>query len=375
MRAALTVGVKEEFLLIDPVTGRNRAVADRVMAGLPDDVRAQSRPELRRSTVTTVAAVRTDLAGLRSELVRLRHAAAKSAEDAGVRLIAIGATPVGEDDPRVADDGRHRAIVKRYGPVALDPAVCGMRVYVGVPDRETGVQVGNRLQIWLPVIRALTGNSPVFQGADTGYASWRSVQLLRWPSMGPAPWFGSADDYDRAVAELVASGAVFDAKMVYWYSRLAHHHPAIEIRVNDVCTDVDDGVLTTALIRAAVATAIADANAGRRAPRPRDCVVAAAHWRAARDGLTHTLLDLRLGRTRPAWELVNEFFAEVSPALLEAGDLDLVLHGLARLRRRGDGAAQQRAAFERTNDVRGVLAAVAELTVSLDRCPRRSRPA
>jgi carboxylate-amine ligase len=360
----LTVGVKEEFLLLDPVSGRNRAVAEEVIAGLPDAVRGRSRPELRRSTVAMTAGVCTDLTDLRSRMVGLRGAAADAAAGAGARLVAIGATPVGEDDPGVARDGRHRAIVERYGPVALDPAVCGMRVYVGVPDRETAVQAGNRLQIWLPVIRALGGNSPVFRGADTGYVSWRTVQLLRWPSMGPAPWLDSAGDYDRTVAELIASGAVFDDRMVYWYSRVSHRHPTIEIRVNDVCADVDDAVLVIALIRAAVATAITDARAERPVPRPRDCVLAGAHWRAARDGLAHTLLDVRLGRNRPAWELVNEFFAVVSPALLAAGDLDLVLQGLSRLRRHGDGAARQRAALRDSGDLKRTLAAVAELTVA-----------
>jgi carboxylate-amine ligase len=101
-------------------------------------------------------------------------------------------------------------------------------------------------------------------------------------------------------------------------------------------------------------------------------VLAAAHWRAARDGLTHTLLDVRLGRTRPAWELVSEFFAAVSPALLEAGDLDLVLPGLTRLRRGGDGASRQRAVLERGDGVARVLADLGDLTVSRD---RRSPPA
>jgi carboxylate-amine ligase len=131
-----------------------------------------------------------------------------------------------------------------------------------------------------------------------------------------------------------------------------------------VCAEVDDTVLTAALIRAAVATAVTDIRAGHPAPQLRDCVVAAAHWRAARDGLSHTLIDLRLGRARPAWELVNEFFAVVSPALLHAGDLGLAVEGLARLRERGDGASWQRESYRRTGDVRTVLAGLAAQTVA-----------
>ncbi|WP_249998615.1 glutamate--cysteine ligase [Actinoplanes sp. M2I2] len=359
---ALTIGVEEEFLLLDPDTGANRPVAGEVVAALPDGMRAQGRLEVRRSMVEMVTGVCTELPDLRSQLVSLRRAAAGAADDLGVRLVALGATPVGESDPSVPDQPRYRAIADRFGPVAGDPAVCGLHVHVGIPDRELAVQVSNHLQVWLPVIRALTGNSPLFNGADTGHASWRSVQLLRWPGVAPTPWFDSAADYDRTVADLVVSGVLLDPAMVYWYARLSPTYPTVEIRVNDVCTDVDDTVLAAALVRAAVATALTDIAAGRPAARVRDCVLAGAHWRAARDGLTHTLIDLRLGQARPAWDLVNEFFATVSPALLHTGDLDLVVNGLARLRERGDGATRQRETYRRTGHLRAVLDDVAART-------------
>jgi carboxylate-amine ligase len=281
-----------------------------------------------------------------------------------VRLVAIGATPVSERDPSVPDQSRYRAIADRFGPVARDPAVCGLHVHIGVPDRDLAVQVCNHLQVWLPVIRALTGNSPLFRGADTGHASWRSVQLLRWPGVAPTPWLASAADYDRTVADLVTSGVLLDPAMVYWYARLSPTYPTVEIRVNDVCADVDDTVLTAALIRAAVATAVTAVENGDRADRLQECVVAGAHWRAARDGLTHTLIDLRLGQARPAWELINEFFATVSPALLHAGDLDAVVDGLARLRERGDGATRQRDVHRRTGELPAVLADLAARTTA-----------
>jgi glutamate---cysteine ligase / carboxylate-amine ligase len=362
--AALTVGVEEEFLLLDPRTGINRPVAERVMASLGDGVRAHSRLEMRRSMIEMVTGVCTDPTDLRAQLRALRRAAADAAADADAWLIAVGATPVGEPDVATWSQPRYRAIAQRYGPVALDPAVCGLHVHVGVPDRELAVQVCNHLQVWLPVVRALSGNSPLFQGADTGHASWRSVQLLRWPGVGPTPWFDSADGYDRTVKDLITAGVLLDRQMVYWYARVSPTYPTVEIRVSDVCTDVDDTVLIAALVRAAVATAISDIRAGHPAVRLQECVTAAAHWRAARDGLTHTLVDLRLGRARPAWDVVTEFFAVVSPALLRSGDLDMVVDGLARLRAHGDGAQRQREVYRRAGDVQAVLADLAARTMS-----------
>jgi glutamate---cysteine ligase / carboxylate-amine ligase len=360
--AALTLGVEEEFLLVDPHTGINVPVAREVTDALPDAVGGNSRSELRVSMLEMATGVCNGLPGLRAELVGLRRAAAQAAVSAGARLLAVGATPVGEPDRSVPPGRRYQAMVDRFGPVAQDPAVCGLHVHVGIADRELAVQVCNHLQNWLPVIRALTGNSPFYQGADTGHASWRSVQLQRWPGLGPTPYFDTVDDYDRTVDQMIASGVTLDPGMIYWYARLSHSYPTVEIRVGDVCPTVDDTVLVTALIRAMVDTVVGDIHDGIRAPRLRDCVVSAAHWCAARDGLTADLLDLRADRPRPAWELVDDLFATVTPALLRTGDIDLVADGLARLRRHGTGATRQRRAYRRTGSLTAVLTQLSEDT-------------
>ncbi|CCH19830.1 Protein of unknown function [Micromonospora lupini str. Lupac 08] len=128
-----------------------------------------------------VTPVCTDLAELRAHLVALRRAAADAAQNAGARLVAVGATPVRESHRTVPDEPRYHAMSRRFGPVAHDPAVCGCHVHVGLPDRELAVQVCNHLRPWLPIVQALTANSPLHDGADTGHASWRSLQLQRWP--------------------------------------------------------------------------------------------------------------------------------------------------------------------------------------------------
>jgi glutamate---cysteine ligase / carboxylate-amine ligase len=359
---ALTIGVEEEFLLLDPATGANLPIAGPVAAALPESIRPRSRQEMRRSMLELVTGVCTRMEDVRAQLSEQRRAAADAAEAAGAWLVAIGATPVAEPDLRLPSGQRYHDLAERYGPITADPAACGLHVHVGVADRELAVQVCNHLQVWLPVIRALTSNSPLFLGADSRHASWRSVQLLRWPSNGPTPYFASARDYRRTVEDLISSDMVLDEASIYWYARLSPTYPTVEIRVGDVCTDLDDTVLVTALVRAAVTTAITDIHAGFPAPRPRDCVLNGAHWRSARYGLNGDLTDLRLGRARPAWELVDEFFATISPALLESGDLELVLDGLSRLRDRGDGATRQRTIHRATGDVRAVLTALAAWT-------------
>ncbi|MER7590884.1 glutamate--cysteine ligase [Micromonospora sp. NPDC127501] len=353
--STLTLGVEEEYLLLDPGSGRNLPVADQVLAALRGTARDQSRQEFRHSMVEMVTPVCADLTELRAHLVALRRSAAEAATAAGARLVAVGATPVAEPHRTVPDEPRYHAMSRRYGPVAHDPAVCGCHVHVGLPDRELAVQVCNHLRVWLPVVQAITTNSPLHDGYDTGHASWRSMQLERWPSIGPTPYFDSAADYDRTVDQLIAAGIMLDAAMVYWYARPSSTYPTVEVRVGDVCTEVDDAVLVAALVRSLVATLADDVRAGVSAPDVRDCLVAAAHWRAAHDGLDGELIDLRAGGTRPAWALVDELMAVIAPALLRHGDLGYVLAQLARLRRDGTGAMRQRQVLERAGDLHAVL--------------------
>jgi carboxylate-amine ligase len=360
----LTLGVEEEFLLLDPVGGENVPIAEKVMASLPDPLRARSRREFRPSMVEMVTDVCTEADELGEQLLTGRRAAAAAAAAAGAALVAVGATPVAERLRAPVDDPRFRAIVGHYGPIALDPAVCGCHVHVGVADRPLAVQICTRLRDWLPVIQALAVNSPLSEGADTGYASWRSIQLDRWPSLGPWPHLRSVDDYERTVAALVASGEMLDRSMVLWYARPSASFPTVEIRVADVCAEARDTVLVAALVRGLVETASLDASAGRPAPELSDAVLHAAHFNAARDGLGGTLLDPRSGRSRPAWELVGDLVDRVTPALQRHGDLDVVTAGLDRIRREGTGAARQRRLLERSGDVAGLLGQLARTTVA-----------
>ncbi|WP_229075840.1 glutamate-cysteine ligase family protein [Actinoplanes sp. DH11] len=345
------VEVFEQFLLLDPRSGADVAIAEQVRAALPDGLRDRSRAH--GSVLELSAADGRDLRTLRAQLATRRRAAADAAERSGVWLTAIGAPPAGSPSrsgthatpsrsgthatpsrsgthatPSGSDtDGMPLAGRRLPGDArdaAVDPALCGMRVRIGLPDRVPAGAVGERLRIWLPVLQALTANSPFHRGADTGHSSWRAV--LRRDRPLPAT------------------------------------HPALVVDVADVCTDLDDAILVTALIRAAVATAVTDLHEDRPAPSVPGDVFASAAARAARDGLRADLVDPLRCRVRPAWDVVDEFFATVSPALLDSGDLGAVVDGLARLRDTGDGATRQRRIHRGTGDLRAVVAALAAWT-------------
>ncbi|WP_155371012.1 carboxylate-amine ligase [Catellatospora vulcania] len=361
-RSPLTLGVEEEFLLLDTFSGRNLPVADTVLARLTGQALEQSRHEFRQSMIEMVTPVCSNLTQLREHLAASRAVAAAAGAAIGARLVAVGATPVAEaviDRPAAE---RYERIIRQFGPVALDPALCGCHVHVGVPDRELAVQVCNHLRPWLPVIQAIAANSPFHEGADTGYASWRSIQMERWPSLGPTPHFASAAEYDHTVEQLITAGVMLDVGMVLWYARPSARYPTVEVRVADVAPTVDDAVVLAGLVRALVATVIDDIRAELPAPRLRGSLMSAAHWRAARDGLEGHLVNPLTGDLQPAWDLVDDLLDFVGPALTRDGELQTVIAGLERLRVEGTGAERQRRVHRRTGDINDVLGYLAAET-------------
>jgi carboxylate-amine ligase len=238
----------------------------------------------------------------------------------------------------------------------------GMHVHVSIPDPESGVQILNHLRPWLPILQAATANSPIYDGRDTGYASWRSVMWERWPTVGPTPYLESHEHYETLVSDLIASGAMLDEGMLYWYARLAVNYPTVEIRMGDVCPTLDDALLLAALARALVATLLGNVRDGVPAPNVAQPLVSAAHWRAAHDGLEGLNIDMATRETRPAWRLMRQLFDYVRPQLDRHGDLEMATILMGRLRSGGTGASRQRAVLARTGSVTDVVDWLADTT-------------
>ena len=362
--AALTIGVEEEFLLVEAGTGAATGVVDAVVAAIPARHRTRACHEFLTSQLEVSTAVCTDLAGLHDELVELRRAAAHAAESTGSQLLAVGTGVVDSPPPDVTHNPRYEAMVERFGAIADTPGLCGCHVHVGVADRELAVQVCNHLRPWLPVLQALSANSPFYVGRDTRYASFRSVLYETWPSTGPTPLFASAADYDRVVADLIAAGVMLDVGMIYWYARPSAHYPTVEVRLGDVCPTAADATVLAGIVRGLVATLLEEIASGVASPRAPDPLLRAAHWRAAREGLEGASVDARSGAVRPCWDALEQLVERIEPALAAHGDLEPVRAGLDRLRVAGSGAARQRRAFAERGRIDDVVAMLAAATVA-----------
>ncbi|GAA0504468.1 putative glutamate--cysteine ligase 2 [Saccharopolyspora subtropica] len=343
--AAGTVGVEEEFLLVDTTSGvpvpHAPAVIDRVHALAPGSP-TTIKPELMATQVEAATGVCGTLPGL-AEQVRIgRRLLGSAAGGERAWLVAVGAPVLAGSSPPLSTGPRFERIIATYRDVVADYQTCGCHVHVGVPDRALAIEVVNHLRPWLPTLLALSANSPFRAGRDTGYASWRMVEQSRFPGSGVPPRFRSIEDYDAKLARLVDCGSLVDTRMSFWLARPSEVFATVEVRAADAAATAEEAVLQAALVRALVRTALAKIEAGVDPPGVGDQVAAAALWSAARHGLHGPAVDPWAERQVPAVNLVERLLRDVAAALEDTGDLRFVRTTVDQLLRSGTGACRQR---------------------------------
>jgi carboxylate-amine ligase len=313
------IGVEEEFHLVQVETGLLAARADAVLKGLPEQT---FTTEFQQAAVETNSAVHTFLDGLYDDLTGTRRTLDKAASAHGLAVVAAGTVPLGRpgDTPPTAGV-RYRRMADEYRMVADEQLICGAHVHVDVPDRDTAVRVMCEVSPWLPVLLALSASSPFWVGADTGYASWRTMLWQRWPTAGPIGCFVDAAAYDAAVRSLVGSGVISDPGMIYYDIRPSDHQRTLELRICDSCPRAETVVLVAGLFRALVTEARQrlESPAAPRCPGRHEWLRAAT-WRAARAGLEGSLVDPDTGHEASAAHVVHGLLNKLRPVLTANGD-------------------------------------------------------
>jgi len=344
----ITLGVEEEYLLLDEASGYPAPAADEVCraAGMqPGLASAEVQHELLLAQLEVATPVCETLDEVGGHLLRLRHCLGEAASQVGCLLAATAAAPFRQEGPAViTDTPRYRGLYQDAPQLVDEQLINGMHVHVGIPDRATGVAVLNRLRRWLPVLVALSGNSPFWGGRDTGFASWRTVVFGRWPVSGPPPAFADASDYERRVRGLVTGGVIRDVHQVYWQARLSERYSTVEVRASDVQLRVEEAVMLAGLIRGLTQTAIWRHEAGEPEPETLPEIASAAGWHAARHGLDGSLIGAE-GRPIAAREAARALLRHVHPALAEHGDADQVTALVERTLQEGNGSQRQRTAL------------------------------
>ena len=347
------MGVEEEFHLVDLKTRRLTARAPEMLRELSDEYVA----ELQRCVVEINSGVVDTLDGLRADLLSHRRVLVETANELGMGVVAAGAVPLSVPaEMQVTQTARYRQMLADYQLLAREQLICGTQVHVGVDDRDLAVAVANRVSAHLPTLLALSASSPFWaDGSDTGYSSVRTLVWQRWPTTGLAAPVHSASEYDKLVADLVASGVITDSGMVYFDVRPSNAAPTLELRVCDSCPSVDTIVLIAGLFRALVEREAQAIAAGEPARMISPTLGRAALWRAARSGLEGELVDISRPCSRPASDVVNELVRALRPQLADSGDWEMVSELTRQVLIAGTSAARQRRALRRRGRLTDVV--------------------
>ncbi|MBW3630916.1 MAG: YbdK family carboxylate-amine ligase [Gemmatimonadetes bacterium] len=362
--ADFTVGVEEEYQLVDPRGGALRSRARTVLA---NDWTGDIKPEMLASSIEVGTCVCYSAEELRAELSRLRLEAAVAAEAVGLRIVATGTHPYAPQGGQEFNPGKvYERLRDEYRSLAYHQSIFGLHVHVAIPQSLDRVRLMNAVRQYLPHILALSASSPLNVGEDTGYASFRSILWRRWPRSGPPPRLRDEEEYRRIVDDLVRTEWIDAAGRIYWEIRPHHVYPTLEFRVADVTPRIDDALVIASLIRALVVAAAEGVVTEPRLPIASQQVLLVENgWKASRDGTDAEFLEEE-GDTvvvRPARASLLELVGQLSEISERLGDGDS-LALLPELLERGDAAQRiRRKAVELGNAPAEVMHWLAEETV------------
>ncbi len=355
----VTLGVEEEFLIVDRASGALAPRSHELLPAARDLLGQQVSAELNRCQIETATSICADLDELDGELRDLRRDLDGAAAGMGCAILPVAAHPWSswQEQAVEMDRERFREMEARYQVVARQQVICGCHIHVGVADPDLLVAVMTRTRQWLPVLLALSANSPFWEGEDTGYDSYRYEVWERWPTAGVPPALDDRAAYAEIVDDLRTAGAIDDATHLYWYLRPSVRFPTLEVRVGDVSLTVDEVVGLAGLARALVRTGVREVEQGRSNGTPvPEAVLSGAMWRAARYGLDDELVSPVTARTVPADQAVAELLDHVRPALDELDDTARVTAAVRRILGDGNGARRQRRAGGPAGEGRSVVA-------------------
>lgn len=354
-----TFGVEEELLLVDPGTGEAvpmaAALLDLYVRPLDSGAGPVLTAEFQQEMIEVVMPPHAGMEALLADIVAGRAIADRAAQDVGVRAAALATSPL-PADPHPVQLRRFAAMTEEYGLTAREQLTCGCHIHVSVDSPEEGVAVLDRIRIWLPVLIALSANSPFWRGKDTGYASYRSQVWNRWPSAGPVEILGSPDAYYQLVHDMVSTGVVLDEGMIYFDARLSRHYPTVEIRIADVCLRPENTVLLAGIARGLVETAAREWRQGIEPVAVPSALLRLAGWKASRWGLRGELLDPVTRHPQRALAVVNALLHHIREALADMGDLQRVEQLTDHLLDAGTGAVRQMEVLHRTGRLEDVVA-------------------
>ncbi len=350
-----TLGIEEEFQIIDPETRELRSHIEQILADGKLVLKERVQAEMHQSVVELGTEICADVEDARRQVINLRRELAAVAARAGLKIAAAGTHPFSHwMNQVITDNERYETIVKDLQQIARANLIFGLHVHVGIPNREEAIDVMNQARYFLPHIHALSTNSPFWLGQNTGLKAYRQMIFQRFPRSGIPDAFESLSEYEDYLKLLVSTNCIDNAKKIWWDIRLHPFFNTIEFRICDAQSRVDDTIALAALMQAIVMRLhkLRRRNVTFRNYPSR--LIEENRWRASRYGIDGKLIDFGRQCEMDERHLVRELLEFVAEEVDELGTQAEVRH-IEKILREGTGADRQLAEYERTGDLRTVV--------------------
>jgi carboxylate-amine ligase len=352
---SLTLGIEEEYQIIDPATRELKSYITEILSGdhmILDEV----KPELHQSMVEIGSKVCRTPSDLRNELVRLRGLVMDLAGKSGLVIAAAGTHPFSSwMTQEITPLERYTGVKEDLQDLAQQLLIFGTHIHVGIEDPEVLIDTMNVARYLLPHVLCLSTSSPFWQGRRTGLKSYRSIVFRNFPRTGVPPIMRSAGEYEELLSALVATKCVPDGSKIWWDVRPHHAYPTLEFRVCDVCTRVEEAVCIAAILQAIVAKIWRLRHDNLTFRVYPTAMIEENKWRAVRFGLDGKLIDFGKRQELPARELIAEMLQWfVEDVVDELGSRHEVEYAF-EIMRGGTSADRQLRVFDETGDLTKVV--------------------
>src|SRR2546423_4802027 len=358
-----TLGIEEEFQIVDPVSRELRSHVSEILDEGRMLLGEQIKPEMIQSQIEVGTGVCKNIQEARTDIRNLRSIISSLAEKNGLKIVAASTHPISRwQDQKIFDDDRYELLVQELQTVARSLLIFGVHVHVGIADRERQIHIMNASRYFLPHVLALSTSSPFWMGHNTGLKSYRSEVFKQFPRTDIPDHFDSYPGFQRYVDLLIKTGCINDGKKIWWDCRPHPFFPTLEFRICDIPTRVDDTIAIAALFQAIVAklTKLIEKNLGFRLYRR--MLIQENKWRAVRWGLDGKLIDFGKQKEVPTRDLVLELLDFVDDVVDELDSRKEIEHIHTILQRR-TSAEEQLRVFEETKDLNAVVDRLIELTM------------
>jgi glutamate---cysteine ligase / carboxylate-amine ligase len=350
-----TLGIEEEFQVIDPETRQLRSHMHQIVEGGKVILKEQVKSEMHQSVVEVGTNICKNIKEAKAEVIYLRKMVAELAKQQDLVIGASGTHPFSLwKDQLITDNPRYHEIVNEMQDAARSNLIFGLHVHVGIQSREQGIKLMNSARYFLPHIFALSTNSPFWEGRNTGFKSYRVKVFDKFPRTGIPDYFSSAEEYDRYINLLVKTKCIDNGKKIWYDIRLHPFFNTVEFRVCDVPMRVEETIALAALMQAIIAKLVQLMEKNLDFRQYGRSLIMENRWRAARYGTEGKLIDFGKEKEVPVAELTEELLEFVDDVVDELDSREEINY-IREIIAQGTGADRQLQVYKDTNDLKAVV--------------------